>query len=417
LIDLKKLSLEISQDGQLFIPPDLARSLGIVPGSKVVLQASQDGLRIQPPVSHLARVYIEPTNTCNLGCRTCMRNVWDEPLGSMDKAAFRRVMEGLQAFYPPPAVFFGGFGEPLSHPHILEMIRQVKALGSRVELISNGVLLTSQLSDSVIQAGLDMLWISIDGACPESYADVRLGAELPQVIANLKNLRRLQFQSHHVTPNLGFAFVAMRRNIGDLPEVLRLGARLGVSEFSISNVLSHTDELAAEELYNRAMYAGAYQHSSGLPHINFPRMDSLAETLAAVEEVLSGRYKVSFSGTEMGASVNRCPFIQKNSLSIRWDGALSPCLPLLHTHQSYLDKRLRVSKEYSVGNILERDLAEIWNDPHYVALRERLLDFDFSPCTFCNSCEMPDSNLEDCFGSSTPACGGCLWAQGIIQCP
>ncbi|OGN93594.1 MAG: hypothetical protein A2Y88_12875 [Chloroflexi bacterium RBG_13_48_10] len=26
-------------------------------------------------------------------------------------------------------------------------------------------------------------------------------------------------------------------------------------------------------------------------------------------------------------------------------------------------------------------------------------------------------NLEDCFGNSAPACGGCLWAQGLIQCP
>jgi hypothetical protein len=30
---------------------------------------------------------------------------------------------------------------------------------------------------------------------------------------------------------------------------------------------------------------------------------------------------------------------------------------------------------------------------------------------------MADENLEDCFGSPTPACGGCLWAQGFIQCP
>jgi hypothetical protein len=52
-----------------------------------------------------------------------------------------------------------------------------------------------------------------------------------------------------------------------------------------------------------------------------------------------------------------------------------------------------------------------------VALRERLLAFDFAPCTVCNSCDMADENLEDCFGSTAPACGGCLWAQGFIQCP
>jgi hypothetical protein len=24
---------------------------------------------------------------------------------------------------------------------------------------------------------------------------------------------------------------------------------------------------------------------------------------------------------------------------------------------------------------------------------------------------------EDCYGNTFPACGGCLWAQGVIQCP
>lgn len=43
--------------------------------------------------------------------------------------------------------------------------------------------------------------------------------------------------------------------------------------------------------------------------------------------------------------------------------------------------------------------------------------FDFFPCSTCNSCELPEENLEDCFVSEHPACGGCLWAQGFITCP
>ena len=36
------------------------------------------------------------------------------------------------------------------------------------------------------------------------------------------------------------------------------------------------------------------------------------------------------------------------------------------------------------------------------------------------SCAGPnraEANLEDCRGNVLPACGGCLWAQGVIQCP
>ena len=67
------------------------------------------------------------------------------------------------------------------------MVAKVKALGATVELITNGTLLTQEMSGRLIEAGLDVLWVSLDGATPESYADVRLGAALPEVLANLGN--------------------------------------------------------------------------------------------------------------------------------------------------------------------------------------------------------------------------------------
>ncbi len=132
---------------------------------------------------------------------------------------------------------------------------------------------------------------------------------------------------------------------------------------------------------------------------------------------MGGNYRFILSGHEIDKSNDSCPFIAKGSASIRWDGALSPCLSLLHSHVSFLDDRQRQVKAYSIGNILERDLSSLWDDPHYVSLRRNLQEFDFSPCVICNSCEMADNNMEDCFGNTTPTCGGCLWAQGLIQCP
>jgi MoaA/NifB/PqqE/SkfB family radical SAM enzyme len=114
-----------------------------------------------------------------------------------------RILQGLPAFSPPPTVFFGGFGEPLSHPRIVEMIRQVKALGCRAELITNSIYLSPDLTQALVEAQLDLLWVSIDGARPHSYADVRLGAHLPQVIENLKRLRRIMIQHHQALPPAG----------------------------------------------------------------------------------------------------------------------------------------------------------------------------------------------------------------------
>jgi MoaA/NifB/PqqE/SkfB family radical SAM enzyme len=409
--------VEISQDGLLKLPPELAQKLGLQEGSRLVLEENGSEIRLVRPVSQLSKIYVEVTNTCSLGCRTCMRNVWDEPAGWMEGPTFERVLEGLRDFHPPPTVFFGGFGEPLSHPQITGMIQQVKALGASAELISNGVHLTEAAALGLMEAGLDTLWVSLDGAHAASYADLRLGAQLPGILDNLRRLRSLQESLGRDRPRLGIAFVAMKRNITDLLEVLQTGESLGAVYFSISNVLAHTVELRQEILYQQALYRGSNQFAEGVPQVSLPRLDQQPEVMQVLGQILGGRYRIELGGGQVGENVNRCPFIQKGSTAVRWDGSVSPCLPLLHTHHAYLDERLRLSKEYSVGSLQESSLRQIWNTPGYVELRERLQDFDFSPCTYCNSCEMADANQEDCFGSTAPACGGCLWAQGLIQCP
>jgi MoaA/NifB/PqqE/SkfB family radical SAM enzyme len=112
-----------------------------------------------------------------------------------------------------------------------------------------------------------------------------------------------------------------------------------------------------------------------------------------------------------------CLFVEGGATSIGWDGSVSPCPPLLHNHITHLRGRERKLNRHVVGNIRERGLIDLWNDPEYVAYRERAHNFAFAPCTFCGGCEMLDSNQEDCLGNKFPVCGGCLWAQGVIQCP
>ncbi len=85
-------------------------------------------------------------------------------------------MEGFSAFSPRPTVFLGGFGEPLFHSNILEMVWGAKKQGTSAQLITNGTLLSKEISKGLIEAELDFLWVSIDGASAESYADVRLDA-------------------------------------------------------------------------------------------------------------------------------------------------------------------------------------------------------------------------------------------------
>ena len=156
-------------------------------------------------------------------------------------------------------VFFGGFGEPLFHPRIVEMVTDMKATGARVELITNATLLTAETSRRLVEAGLDAIWISLDGARPESYADVRLGAELPKVIANVSAFRDACMVEGGVMydfpekQKIGIVFVAMKRNIGDLPDVVKLGSRVGATRFLVTNVFPYTPDMWEQALYSHAI--------------------------------------------------------------------------------------------------------------------------------------------------------------------
>jgi MoaA/NifB/PqqE/SkfB family radical SAM enzyme len=409
--------VRVDDRGHLVLPPELAERLGLVDGALVCVEERGNAVALGRSSASLARVYIEPTTLCNLFCRTCIRNVWDEPPGTMSAATFARVMDGVRAVSPRPTVFFGGFGEPFAHPDLLAMLAEAKAAGCVVELITNGTMLDNATRRELVRIGLDRLWVSVDGATPASYADVRLWDALPQVVDDLAALRDLRLASRSAGPRLGIAFVAMKRNIADLPEVVRLGQRLGADRFSVSNVLAHTPEMREQVLYAGSIDTEELDPSPWSPEVSLPRMDIDARTLGQLVRAEADRRGRTPSGRQGDGRPNACPFVEKGSVSVRWDGAISPCLPLLHTHRSYLDFRPRTNHTFAVGNVNDRGLLEAWGDPTYVALRERLLAFDFAPCTICNSCDMADENLEDCFGSPTPACGGCLWAQGFIQCP
>ena len=210
----------------------------------------------------------------------------------------------------------------------------------------------------------------------------------------------------------------MKRNIADLPAVIRLGQHLGADRFSVSNVLPHTPEMREQVLYARSIDAEDAEPSPWAPEISLPRIDLDEQTLEGLLQ-RRGRPRGALAAGPRPGGGHRtaAPSWRRGASPSAGTGEISPCLPLLHTHASYLDFRPRTNHAFAVANIHERSLLEAWRDPDYVALRERLLAFDFAPCTICNSCDMADENLEDCFGSPTPACGGCLWAQGFIRCP
>jgi MoaA/NifB/PqqE/SkfB family radical SAM enzyme len=409
----KRVFVTAALDGSVSLPADFAQEHGIAPGTPLCIEELDHHLLIHRPVSQLAKIYVEPTNDCPLACRTCMRNGWNEPTGRMSAEIFSRVLEGLKGFPTVPSVFFGGIGEPLQHPAALDMVRQAKAAGAKVEMITNGLALDEATAEKLVEMSMDSLWVSLDGATQECYEGVRETAALDRIVGNLRCLKAVKYRLDVPTPALGIAFVAMKRNQSELSEVVKLGLRLGATQFSISNVQPHTEELRDEILHEKTLG----QSIGSFSRMDVARMDSSEEWGRSIAAVLADcglRYSNGRASTRLE---DTCPFVENGSMSIRWDGVVSPCLPLLHSHSAYLGSRHRQIREFSFGSLDDRTLSAIWNDPAYTGFRRRLQEFDFPPCLRCNSCDWADSNQEDCYGNGPPACGGCLWAQGFVVCP
>ena len=125
----------------------------------------------------LAKLYVEPTNRCNIDCRTCMRQGWDTELGKMSDETYERILDSVAQISPRPTIFFGGLGEPLFHPQTIDMVRRVKELGARAELITNGTLLTPERTAELVEKNRELV-VRIRIVGPFAQDGRELGARL-----------------------------------------------------------------------------------------------------------------------------------------------------------------------------------------------------------------------------------------------
>ena len=100
----------LDSEGRLALPEDLRQRYGLDSGEDFLLGKTESGLALYPLRPDVRKVYLEPTTRCNLHCRTCVRNVWEEPLEDMSATTFERVLDGLRDLPELREVVFGGYG-------------------------------------------------------------------------------------------------------------------------------------------------------------------------------------------------------------------------------------------------------------------------------------------------------------------
>ena len=87
------------------------------------------------------RIYIEITNVCNLSCSFCPPSVRDTKY--MSVLDFKKI--ALQCEKLTDKVFLHVMGEPLGHPQLFYILEIIKKLDLKVEITTNGTLLTKEI--------------------------------------------------------------------------------------------------------------------------------------------------------------------------------------------------------------------------------------------------------------------------------
>jgi MoaA/NifB/PqqE/SkfB family radical SAM enzyme len=320
-------------------------------------------------------VFIEATNRCNLLCETCPHTYFTrEPLKTLTFDEFVRI---AGQFPGMRRCSLHGIGEPLLNRGLPRLIAYLKAQGVEVLFNSNGTLLTPPWQEALVRSGLDEFRCSVDGAHPETYARIRGADVLDKVIEGLGGLVQTRTRLGAAAPRISIWCVATRENLAEMPDLVRLAARLGVPEVYLQRMTFFSQQ--PEQQYGMARQELRI----------FDAALDRQEAIIAKCEVLSEQLGIAFRAS--GARTARDSLAaQRSAQAAPWRACLRPwttayvtangnCLPCCISPFATHDYASLI-----LGNLFERPFAEIWNEVSYQEFRTRLLSTQ--PHDACAGC-------------------------------
>lgn len=174
----------------------------------------------------LPKLDLNVTNMCNFRCTHCafdsgIREMPELTLSEIEKILIETKEIGGQKFDITG-------GEPLLRKDVGEIIIMGKRLGYKIELVTNGSLLTKAKLEEFKHSGLDGIAISLDGSTPEAYNRIRKRDEKTfcNVIKNIIASKKAGFYTKINT-------TVFACNLKNIPGIIELALGLGVDEVGL----------------------------------------------------------------------------------------------------------------------------------------------------------------------------------------
>lgn len=272
-------------------------------------------------------IHVDPTPLCNLRCPLCPtgRGETERRSGFMDMNLYRRI---LDTFAPTAfSIRLWGWGEPLLHQGIGEMVAAARARNLGTEISTNlSVSLNDRDLTRMIEGGLDWLTVSCDAATPDTYGKYRVGGDFHVVLDNIRKILQRKRELGSLTPFVEWQFIPFRHNEDEMDRAVSLSREIGVDGFRFkpSRFDKPGDQTFTNEVSNEALSCWIPSRSD-LCHLTSPDQK---------------RYHNY-----------HCPFLWK-SLVIHWNGAIAPCCETFLTGDD-------------VGMFTGTDFGDIWNGSTY----------------------------------------------------
>ena len=168
---------------------------------------------------------IEAASACNIVCSFCPRSEMSRPARLMSPQTFAQVTNLLPSH---SVVMFSGLGDSLLNSHLEGFVEALVVRNISASLVTNGIRLTADRQQRLIDAGLSQIQISVHGLDAQTLAPiVPRGANPDQVLANLEALSLHRPTSLRVRLN----FVETPSNAHTRRDVQALANRLGFEFF------------------------------------------------------------------------------------------------------------------------------------------------------------------------------------------
>jgi len=290
-------------------------------------------------------IIIEPTNVCSLGCPLCPTGVGDpkRPQGFLSFENYKRIIDEIgDALY---YVMLSSYGEPFLNPDIVRMIAYAKAKNIFVNTSTNAQNIDRACAERIVNAGLETITISADGATQESYERYKVGGNLEKVIDAVRFIRQARDARSSATPRIILQCVVTRFNEHELDQIEAKARRLGA------------DHLIFKKMCDMRGFPRGRADIEGY----IPANPALRAYTAEADTV---RWNTAEKDR------NRCDLAWDYPM-IGWDGSVYPCC------FDYYN--------YNMGNAFENGFKKIWNNGRFISLRARILR-DKGSVPYCAQC-------------------------------